>query len=180
MTGFVVNRSVDLQAYRVLGRQEPVFARLVKLYGRPSPFEWHDGGRTGASLFAAMVLHIVGQQISAVVGFRVYDRLAVACGGIPTPDVLLRIGEQRLRAARLSGAKTTYVLALAKAPSPRRHRHRGDDRNGRRWHRHRTDRDPRESACGRHRRFSFTTCAAPTSSRAAIWVSVALWRPDGA
>jgi 3-methyladenine DNA glycosylase/8-oxoguanine DNA glycosylase len=57
----------------------------------------------------------VGQQISAVVAFRVYDQLAVTCGGIPTADALLRIGEQQLRAAGLSRAKTTYVLALAKA-----------------------------------------------------------------
>jgi hypothetical protein len=32
MTGFVVNRSVDSQVYRVLGRQEPVFARLIATY----------------------------------------------------------------------------------------------------------------------------------------------------
>ncbi len=35
-------------AYRDLARREPVFARLVTVYGRPDPFEWHDGGRTGS------------------------------------------------------------------------------------------------------------------------------------
>lgn len=48
-------------AYRDLARREPVFARLLTVYGRPDPFEWHDGGRTGSSQFAAMLLHIVGQ-----------------------------------------------------------------------------------------------------------------------
>jgi hypothetical protein len=34
-------------AYRDLARQEPVFARLITVYGRPDPFEWHDGDAPG-------------------------------------------------------------------------------------------------------------------------------------
>lgn len=52
-------------AYRDLARREPVFARLITVYGRPDPFEWHDRGRTGSSQFTAMLLHIVGQRIVA-------------------------------------------------------------------------------------------------------------------
>jgi DNA-3-methyladenine glycosylase II len=115
MTGPVVDRAVDPRAYRALVRDEPVFAQLVARYGHQSPFAWHDGGRTGNSLFAAMVLHIVGQQISAVVAFRVYDRIAHACGGIPTAPALLRLGAERLRNAGLSAAKSSYTLALAQA-----------------------------------------------------------------
>lgn len=115
MTGSVVDRAVDPRAYRALVRDEPVFAQLVARYGHPSPFAWHDGGRTGNSLFAAMVLHIVGQQISAVVAFRVYDRVAHACGGTPTAPALLRLGAERLRRAGLSAAKSSYTLALAQA-----------------------------------------------------------------
>jgi hypothetical protein len=62
-----------------------VFARLITVYGRPDPFEWHDGGRTGSSQFAAMLLHIVGQQISAVAAFAIYDRISAATGGSPAP-----------------------------------------------------------------------------------------------
>jgi DNA-3-methyladenine glycosylase II len=99
--------------YRVLADLDPVFARLVGEYGRPDPFEWIDGGRTGSSRFAAMVLHIVGQQISTVVAFIVYDRIAVATGGIPTPDTILRLGPDRLRECGLSRAKSAYIVDLA-------------------------------------------------------------------
>jgi DNA-3-methyladenine glycosylase II len=99
----------------MLAGKEPVFARLIDIFGQPPPFEWHDGGRTGTSLFAAMTLHIVGQQISAIVAFRIYDRLAAACGGIPTAAAILGLGTARLREIGLSGAKASYITALADA-----------------------------------------------------------------
>jgi 3-methyladenine DNA glycosylase/8-oxoguanine DNA glycosylase len=111
----LVDRSLDPHAYRTLAIAEPVFARLIEIYGHPCPFDWHDGGRTGRSQFAAMLLHIVGQQISALVAFRIYDRIADACGDIPTPAAILDLGEHTLRAAGLSAAKASYVLALAQA-----------------------------------------------------------------
>jgi DNA-3-methyladenine glycosylase II len=100
--------------YRFLADRDPVLARLVEEYGHPDPFEWHDGGRTGSSNFAAMTLHIVGQQISAVVAFVVFDRIAAAAGGIPTPDGVIALGAERLRECGLSRAKTDYVLDLAR------------------------------------------------------------------
>lgn len=100
-------------AYRMLATREPVFARLIDRYGHPSPFEWHDGGRTGSSQFAAMLLHIVGQQISARVAFTIYDKIAAAGGGIPTPASILALRTERLRSCGLSAAKARYVLALA-------------------------------------------------------------------
>lgn len=74
-------------AYRHLARREPVFARLITVYGRPDPFEWHDWGTHRSSQFAAMLLHIVGQQISAVAAFAIYDRISAATGGIPSSAV---------------------------------------------------------------------------------------------
>jgi 3-methyladenine DNA glycosylase/8-oxoguanine DNA glycosylase len=115
MTRSAVNRSPDPRAYLVLARDEPVFARLIADYGHPSPFDWHDGGRTGTSQFAAMTLHIVGQQISAAVAFRIYDRVSAACAGIPTAAAILAVGVERLHATGLSSAKTSYLLALAEA-----------------------------------------------------------------
>jgi DNA-3-methyladenine glycosylase II len=117
MTRSAIDRSVDPRAYLDLGRREPVFGRLIAVYGHPAPFDWHDGGRTGASQFAAMLLHIVGQQISAAVAFQVYDRVAAACGGIPSATAILSVGAPALRAAGLSGAKVSYILALAEAQS---------------------------------------------------------------
>jgi DNA-3-methyladenine glycosylase II len=111
----IIDRSTDPRAYRALGRKDPVFKRLIEVYGEPPPFDWHDGGRTGTSLFAAMTLHIVGQQISAVVAFRIYDRLAAACGGLPTAAAVLRLGATRLREIGLSTAKASYLTDLANA-----------------------------------------------------------------
>src|ERR1700753_2670873 len=115
MTPSVIDRSKDPRAYRALGRKDPVFKRLINVYGQPSPFDWHDGGRTGESLFAAMTLHIVGQQISAVAAFRTYDRLAAACADIPEAATILRLGTLRLRETGLSAAKASYLTALAAA-----------------------------------------------------------------
>lgn len=103
------------QGYRELAQQEPVFRCLIHEYGHPAPFEWHDGGRTGSSQFAAMLLHVVGQQISAVAAFRIYDRISAMLGGIPTPASVLDLGQERLRTCGLSAAKAGYVVALAQA-----------------------------------------------------------------
>jgi DNA-3-methyladenine glycosylase II len=111
----IIDRSSDPRAYRALGRNDPVFQRLIEVYGESPPFDWHDGGRTGTSLFAAMTLHIVGQQISAAVAFRIYDRLAAACGGLPTAAAVLRLRATRLREIGLSTAKASYLTALADA-----------------------------------------------------------------
>jgi DNA-3-methyladenine glycosylase II len=113
----VIDRSLDPRAYPSLGSAEPVFAGLIETYGQPCPFDWHDGGRTGGSQFASMLLHVVGQQISAAVAFRIYDRIADACGAIPTAEAILALGERALRTAGLSTAKASYALALAQTQS---------------------------------------------------------------
>lgn len=92
-----------------------MFSALIAEYGAQDPFAWHDGGRTGSSKFAAMLLHIVGQRISATAAFAIYDQIRTASRGIPAPDSILDLGQDRLRACGLSAAKTGYVLALAEA-----------------------------------------------------------------
>jgi DNA-3-methyladenine glycosylase II len=115
VTAATIDRSFDPHIYRVLGAREPVLAGLIATYGYPPPFEWHDGGRTADSQFAAMLLHIAGQQISASVAFRIYDRVAAACGDIPSAAAVLTIKARRLEAAGLSRAKASYIMALARA-----------------------------------------------------------------
>src|ERR1700749_2519033 len=115
VTTETIDRSFDPHIYHVLGRREPVLAGLIDTYGYPLPFEWHDGGRTGGSQFAAILLHIVGQQISASVAFRIYDRVAAACGDIPSAAAILTLQAPRLEAAGLSRAKASYIMALARA-----------------------------------------------------------------
>ena len=101
-------------AYQFLTGGEPVFARLTLDYGHPDPFEWFDGGRTGGSMFAAMVLHVTGQRISAAAAFTVFDRVAGATAGIPQAASLLSLGREGLRALGLPGAKADCLLALSR------------------------------------------------------------------
>lgn len=107
-------------AYDVLARRDPVLAEVMDEYGHPAPFEWHDGGRTGSSRFAAMLLHIVGQRISAAAAFTVYDRITAAAGSLPTPDGVRALGLAGLRACGLAPTKATYVLNLADAQDTHR------------------------------------------------------------
>jgi DNA-3-methyladenine glycosylase II len=100
--------------YAELTRREPRFARLVGTYGHPDPFVWHDGGRTGSSMYAAMVLHVVSQGISAVTAFHTYDRITEDTGGgILTPQGVERLGYDALRGYGLLPAKVTCLLDLS-------------------------------------------------------------------
>jgi DNA-3-methyladenine glycosylase II len=103
------------RAYDDLAGRDPVLARLIGEHGHPDPFGWHDEGRIGSSMFAAMLLHIVGQQISTLVAFAIYDRISAATGGIPTPEAITALGREGLRACGMSRAKADYALALAEA-----------------------------------------------------------------
>ncbi|MYS23782.1 methylated-DNA-[protein]-cysteine S-methyltransferase/DNA-3-methyladenine glycosylase II [Streptomyces sp. DvalAA-14] len=102
-------------AHAYLADSEPVFARLIDTYGPQNPFAWHDGGRTGSSRFAAMVLHIVGQRTSALAGFTLFDRIADATGGIPSAEGVLGLGADRLRGFGLPQTKTQCLLDFAHA-----------------------------------------------------------------
>jgi 3-methyladenine DNA glycosylase/8-oxoguanine DNA glycosylase len=68
--------------YRELSR-DPVLRKLIRDVGEPDPFAWPDGGRTGGDNFAALVLHIVGQQISTAVAFTLFDRIRDALAPPP-------------------------------------------------------------------------------------------------
>jgi DNA-3-methyladenine glycosylase II len=109
------HRRCARKAYGYLASVEPVLADLVALHGYPDPFVFHDGGRTGDSKFAGMLMHVVGQQISAVAAFSVYDRVTAATGGVPTATALIALGPARLRACGLSAAKAEYAICLADA-----------------------------------------------------------------
>jgi DNA-3-methyladenine glycosylase II len=105
--------SLNREAMAFLGEAEPAFARVIDVYGGADPFEWHDGGRTGDRLFAALALHIAGQRISALVAFRVYDRVAALGTGILTPHTLLAAGPERLAGCGLSASKARYLVAFS-------------------------------------------------------------------
>lgn len=99
--------------YASLLENDRVLRRISAVHGRPDPFSWDVGGRAGTSNFAAMVLHIAGQQISTAVAFVLFDRLADAAGGTPDPENVLALGPDRLRALGFSRAKSSYLTSLA-------------------------------------------------------------------
>lgn len=106
-----------LQAYVYLGLRDPVLARLAARWGRPDPFAWPAAGeRLAGSNLAAMVLHIVGQQISTAAARTIYDRIVTAAGSERlTASALSALGVERLRGAGLSHAKAVAVAELAQA-----------------------------------------------------------------
>jgi hypothetical protein len=57
------------QAYTAPAHADLDLGHLVDRFGMPDPFELPDGRRTTGSNFAAMSLHIIGQQISTKVAF---------------------------------------------------------------------------------------------------------------
>jgi len=101
--------------YVVLAEADPVMARLTGQYGTPDPFAFPDGGRSDGSNFAGMALHIISQQISTAVALVLYDRLAAATGGSPTPESVLRLDVEQLRALGTSHSKAIYLRALAES-----------------------------------------------------------------
>jgi DNA-3-methyladenine glycosylase II len=101
-------------AYDALLDGDPVLRGIADIYGRPDPFRWDVGGRTGSSDFAAIMLHVVSQQISTAVAFVIFDRISAAAGAIPSPQNVVALGQERLRALGLSRAKAIYVTDLAR------------------------------------------------------------------
>jgi len=112
-----VNRKPEerTRRYRELAQREPRFQALLDTYGKVDPFAWPDGGRTAGSKFAALVLHIAGQRITATAAFAVFDRIAALTGGIPQPTTIAALDVMGLRATGLSGSKARYILALAES-----------------------------------------------------------------
>jgi DNA-3-methyladenine glycosylase II len=102
-----------MSAYDELAALDPELEPVLTASGRPDPFDWPDGGRTRGDPFASMVLHISSQQISTLVAFRLYDRLAAETGGLPNPAGVAALTPERWRELGFSHAKVKYLSALA-------------------------------------------------------------------
>ncbi|GHJ39268.1 DNA-3-methyladenine glycosylase [Streptomyces sp. TS71-3] len=101
-------------AYRHLAAADPLLQELIERLGRPDPFGWAERHFGRSTYFESMVLHVVGQQISTAAAFAIHGRLAAAAGGRVTPEALLALDEQALRAVGLSRAKAGYLHDLAR------------------------------------------------------------------
>jgi DNA-3-methyladenine glycosylase II len=100
-------------AGRVLLRAaDPRMAELVDAEPGLDPDRLFDG--LPSDLWGALVLQVIGQQLSLAATAAILARLEALQGGrIPTPAELLAIDAETLRGAGLSRAKAVYLHDLA-------------------------------------------------------------------
>lgn len=109
-------RRQNTTAYRHLAA-DPVLDRLIDRVGRPDPFDWAACDFPSSTNFEAMALHIVGQQISIAAAMTIFARVTAAADGAVTPQGLLALAADDLRACGLSRAKAAYLHDLARRQS---------------------------------------------------------------
>jgi len=100
-------KATPREAARQLADRDPVIARLVAEIGPPSipaPTETH---------FGTLVRAITYQQLAGAAARSIHGRLIAALDGEVTPERMLALPEESLRAAGLSGAKTASLRDLA-------------------------------------------------------------------
>jgi DNA-3-methyladenine glycosylase II len=87
-------------------------AALVDARPELDPDAFFDGWAT--DLWQALVLQVIGQQLSLAAARAIRGRLEALCGGrLPTPAMLLAIDDATLRGIGLSRAKAIYLHDLA-------------------------------------------------------------------
>src|ERR1700692_4396516 len=94
-------------AARILAERDPVLARLIDEVGLPSL------PRSTETHFATLVRSIVYQQLAGAAAGAIHGRLLLALGGEVTPERMLTLTPETLRAAGLSGRKAATLLDLA-------------------------------------------------------------------
>ena len=95
------------QAATALSERDPVIAKLVALDGLPKIAPFPDGH------FAALVRSITYQQIAGAAARAIHGRLVAAVDGEVTPERILTLSDETLRAVGLSGNKAASVRDLA-------------------------------------------------------------------
>lgn len=87
-------------------------AQLVEADPRLDPDVLFDGWPS--DLWGALVLQVIGQQLSTAAARAIFARLGGLHGGrLPTPTELLAIDDESLRRIGLSRAKITYLRDVA-------------------------------------------------------------------
>jgi DNA-3-methyladenine glycosylase II len=89
-----------------LSAREPAFARAIAVAGYPEP-------RIRPRGYTTLLRTIVGQQISFKAADAVWMKVAAAVGAIDSPQALLALTTEQLRAAGLSRQKIGYAQSLA-------------------------------------------------------------------
>jgi DNA-3-methyladenine glycosylase II len=93
-------------AVRHLKTSDPVLAAIIERIG-PLRMSYREPA------FEAMARSIVFQQLHGKAAATIYQRLVDAAGGALTPQSILALSEERLRACGLSRQKLSYIRDLA-------------------------------------------------------------------
>ena len=96
-----------LHATNHLKSSDPVLAAIIKRCG-PCEINYREPG------FSTLVRSIVYQQLSGKAAATILSRLIDAAGGTLTPESILKLTPQKMRACGLSKQKLTYIRDLAK------------------------------------------------------------------
>lgn len=99
-------------AYDLLLARDPVLRGIAAEHGRPDPFTWEGHAPTADDNFSALLLHVIGQQISTRVAQVIFARLEETVGGRPGPAAVAALGSERLHALGLSHAKAVAIAGL--------------------------------------------------------------------
>jgi DNA-3-methyladenine glycosylase II len=103
-------------ARRKLAASDPVMGALVERIGKidlATRLKRRSEERPGDA-YGALLRAIVGQQLSTKAARTIYLRvLDLFDGSAPSPEQLLEVSEEDLRAAGLSGRKVSYIRDLA-------------------------------------------------------------------
>jgi DNA-3-methyladenine glycosylase II len=91
-------------------------ARLIERLGpRSLETRARRRGEGPADAYGALLRTVVGQQLSTKAARTIYGRVLEIFGGSdPSPEQLLEVDEETLRAAGLSGRKVEYLRDLAR------------------------------------------------------------------
>jgi DNA-3-methyladenine glycosylase II len=94
------------KAVNHLKKSDPVMAALIARLGPPRL-------QSRPATFWALARSIVFQQLNGKAAATIFNRLEQACGGELTPQSLLALSEEQLRAVGLSKQKASYIRDLA-------------------------------------------------------------------
>src|SRR3954469_19738102 len=95
-------------AAREVARRDPALARVVDIVGPPKLRARNPDGH-----FGALVRAITFQQLAGKAASTIHGRFRALIDGPLTPEAVLALREEDMRAAGLSGAKTASIRDLA-------------------------------------------------------------------
>lgn len=95
------------QALAHLRSADPVLAAIIHRVG-PYAMQYHE------PRFRSLVRSIVFQQLHGRAARTIFDRLVEKAGGEITPDSILKLRADQMRAVGLSKQKLTYIRDLAR------------------------------------------------------------------